>query len=635
MFSATEVGAVSAAEAINVTQDQAVGIINTGSSTASANAFYDLVKVDLGPTMTQTKFVGLYKPNFVEFDLADFNTLLSGYVAAVKAENYVSAEENLVKLAAASFKNMNTRYVPEALEDEKDPWGSGKQFFTYNPAIEGSLYEDFAQSFADQFDHLFDYLVEHHVVLPRGGPVVDPPPVTSASGSPMLEAKNKAVAKISGYQKDAISEMADKAEKLTTTVNGIKTSALADSDIGTATTEQKYIRDVDNAVSGGKTSIRGIATTYLDDITTADNSANTRLDLLASGDTNSAAVYKLDISDQETESKNAITKARDGHITALNTLEKSVTEAINSKGASPSTDDDGESAGEFIADVFKDGLGEGLVAIGTALVVYYRKKIAFKLGLSSEDPEIPASLKRFSSAIEKANGKLDEAFEKLPSSEVVRDVISGNKSLREGLSESFQKALDMDPAEYQAMLARIPGGSDAVNAASERLGNLSRKLSDIVSKVEDVVPGVSKGDILKKVGDALGQDGVIDADGNINIEAVVGKVKGAIQSGDSTFSTGSGGTGADTDADSVFEKITGSTKAELKEQIQSRITEEKLTKSAFHEQVEALEAKVDEMKSRESDLDEAERTQLADDQAKLDAATEAEEDPATHFEPEV
>ena len=104
--------------------------------------------------------------------------------------------------------------------------------------------------------------------------------------------------------------------------------------------------------------------------------------------------------------------------------------------------------------------------------------------------------------------------------------------------------------------------------------------------------------------------------------------------GTSTFSTGSGGTGSSTEGDSVFEEISISSKLSLKSQIQREITEKKLTRSDFHEQVEALRTKVETMENEEASLDKTENDQLIEDRAKLEAAKETEADTTTHFEPE-
>ena len=100
------------------------------------------------------------------------------------------------------------------------------------------------------------------------------------------------------------------------------------------------------------------------------------------------------------------------------------------------------------------------------------------------------------------------------------------------------------------------------------------------------------------------------------------------------FSTGAGGIGENTGVDSIFEKISASGDIDLKAQIQSQITKERLTRSDFHEQVEALRTKVETMENEEASLDKTENDQLIEDRAKLEAAKETEADTTTHFEPE-
>ena len=185
------------------------------------------------------------------------------------------------------------------------------------------------------------------------------------------------------------------------------------------------------------------------------------------------------------------------------------------------------------------------------------------------------------------------------------------------------------------------GGFDSYRSPFDKIaiGKRKAKSKDPIGDAEEEVSAAASeaGTTEKGVLEAVeGNPEVLDADGTIDAEKLSAAVEDtSTGTGDTGFSTGSGGTGGDTGGDSVFEKLSGSTDVELKSQIQSQIAEDKLTKSAFHEQVEALQEKVDAAKENEDKLSAEEREQLANDEAQLDAAHEAEEDPATHFEPEL
>lgn len=132
---------------------------------------------------------------------------------------------------------------------------------------------------------------------------------------------------------------------------------------------------------------------------------------------------------------------------------------------------------------------------------------------------------------------------------------------------------------------------------------------------------------------------LVQKDGSIDMTEFKQKAAEAIFSegtstdtGSSGFTTGSGGTGEDADSDSVFGEVAGSSKADTESGIESKIEQEKLTKSQFEEQVAELQDKVEDEEKDESTLSDQGKEQLADDKAELDAAKSAEDDPTVHFD---
>lgn len=556
----------------NVSFPVSQSIISGGGVTGQSSAinFYNLVRDNT--TLGRSAFIAIYAPEFKDYnDNPEFiNTVLDPYLAAVKSRNYTVAEKKLIVLTGATMDGLELGYVQDALEDVSDPWDSSKKFYVYESS-DGTA----AMAIIDRFIEEFQTLYSKISPVKDSGTDSHSNTSTVVDHSGVMEIeKDAAIKEIKDYEDEAIGASG----KITVAVQDLnrsagltKTAALADADIGTSTTKQKYLNDVTEAITAGEKNIRKIAAGYVTDIKDVNTSAASKLNTLAGSDPALATVYKQDVDAQAEKSEKHINTFVIDAVNDLNDLEQKIDKAINAatSTAAPTTSGSSTATGgtststptttggtatgtgttasttsgsstvtknDDSDDTWLGPVKDILGAVGGSIVAgltgyakvkfsaakdYLTKKVGFELGLEDRDPTVPSGPpQKYHDFLENTGGKIHELVESSSSS--VSDLITENANIRSRITDFMKDKMGIDDNEFSSLMDKLPG-----DTAADKMKNLYKNVKETVEEVKTSAASTKPSDILQKIGEVIDDEGPssLFKDGNFNTQSLIDKVK--------------------------------------------------------------------------------------------------------------
>ena len=583
---------VNLVQAVNVTPAQANGVIMPGGSVSSQPAlsaanFYNLVASI--STLTAANFATYYTANFSDVDAegTNYEQLLSNYSSDVSSANYTQAQIDLIKLAAATFKNSSRSFIATALQAATDPWGSGKPFFSPG----SPLNQFYVQFFVNQFAKVYAQLIASGagnssnsgnnsnnggnsvIVINPGQKFVDP------SGQMLLEVANdqSIIGSISGDGVQAISSAFTTVEQA---MNGVCDTAQMDSNINNAQTKQTYLTQLDDIVTsaiGTAGNLQSIANNYNQQISKAKSTGISNLNVLANdgGSASLAAAYIGNISASAQTAQGQINTELNNDTSAITTLQTTLAANINKATSGSSSG----SSNYCDLNLVLTNLCTAGEAVGTAVAAYLGKLMLCKLGLFWGDcpPNLDDAIKKITDSLGDLPNSLNDLLTKV-GAKTLNTALDKMPSLRPAIVGQLSENLGLTVAQVNALV-----GVDGTSGTA--LANFMSKLNNIKTAVQAQNPTAELADIFTKIGTVLQQNpGIAD------INVLVGKVSAALGGGGIINPTGNqiNVPGAD-----IFNSIEYASQALFKSQLVEQIRSQNLSLADFQQQMMAIQESIE------------------------------------------
>jgi hypothetical protein len=479
--------------AVTITLPQANNVIQTGSASTSAANFFNLLAGSLSSDMTQIDFAGYYTPNFVNtYTQTEYQGLLNSYLSDIANANYAQAQIDLIKLAAATFKNDIKEAILDPLGAANNPWGSGKFYVTDGV---GTSNQQMVQFFVDQFVTLYPHIpagTTHGVLVP----VLNPGQTESIE----LEAGND-TGIMDGIALTAGQQINSTVTNVEQQMNNVLANAKADTNIGTTATKQGYITQLSTTVTtgvsgvGNSNSLQALAANYNQQISTAAATGVQNLNTLATGPGNSRALANAYISQL-----NARMQYDQGLVAAdlssatsnINSLQQTIATTIDGLGGGSSPDSGG--IGKTISDALAGLAG----SLGTAVVIFMGKycmqlyNCAKGIGLICP----PEFMKGLADSLKKAMPTNFSDLLKMLGQHSIAGYLDQFPKQQELIIQNMADSTGLTVDQINGML-QGPG------SAGTKLDALVQKVSTIKAQVQEKLKGATPEDILTSIGNAL------------------------------------------------------------------------------------------------------------------------------------
>lgn len=603
--------------AVTVTIQQANSIIQTGSASTSGSNFFNILAGSLSSDMTQTNFAGYYAPNFVStYTQAEYQELLNNYLSDITSSDYTQAQIDLIKLAAATFKNGNKPFVSTVLTSATSPWPVGGKLFVIASGV--PLNQTYLQFFVDQFALVYAKLPTNSNDSPTQIDFVTPVNPSQKVADPtiamQLEASND------DSVMDSIVNAADPVLNsavldLERQMNDLFEQAKSNPNIKDAATNQGYITQLQNLVQqaetgSASTSLQSIVSGYQQQIANAAATGVKNLGVLAEQGTNTSsllAAYIQNLNLKSSSDQAAIVTALDQSKDTIDNLQNSIQDSITGMIANVTPG----GLPDWINDLLKGAVDAGVSAT-IAIALYCSQLLLCKYGMWWKCPPIRPDI------VEKLNlpDNINDLLTKL-NLNTVSDLLDKSAITFDQLSSSLEGVLGLETGTVKSLIGTAI--TDKGQAMTEFMTQVSTVKSQIVAQVENISPEV----VLKAVGQALKAKPSSLSD----ITDLIVQVKATL-TGSAPSNSGTGNDMDNIPGATAFDNLEYDiTQTTLQQTLFDNIKSLKLSLADFKSQIEDLKSVLD----SDQDLSEAERAAITEKinagENIIDQATNAPQDP--------